>query len=199
VEVVTADLYIFPTEVVVVGAGGHGRDVAQNLGDSCKFVGFYDDDPEAAVGPVLGNLHEWLGDDRRFIIGINDVRERRRLAEWYSREGGKGTAISGSGMWVHPQATGGAGTTYCPHVHVNAGAFCVRSYLGSYSSIGPNATICGDVTIGNLVTIGAGATVCEWCVIGDGATIGAGAVLPPHTIVPAGETWVSPAVKAVAR
>lgn len=159
----------------ILGAGGHGRDIAYDLGVS----ELYDDNPK------LGFLPTCSFDGGRFVIGINDPRTRKVVAAALQRRG-----VTADGVWVHKRAVIGPDVTLGRHTHVNAGAFITRSTLGEFCTVSPNATVCGDVRVGDLVTIGAGATVCQFAVIGDGATIGAGCVIPPGTNVPPGETWV---------
>ncbi len=156
---------------LVYGGGGHGRDIAADLGNAV----ITDDNPERSQiegDPILAV--------ECVVIGINDSRLRRSLAE---RKGIKG------GQWTHSAAAVGPDVVLGEHVHINAGVTITRTTVGAFTTISPGANICGDVTIGETVTIGAGAVVCQFCTIGDGATIAAGAVLPPHTNVPCNETW----------
>lgn len=162
--------------IAILGAGGHGQDIALTF----PHVQFYDDDPDLGHPPIA----QFTG-DTQWVCGLNWPQQRRNLVEALKRRG-----ITCGAGWRHPASNCGPGVEYGRHVHINAGAFVTRATLGDYVTVAPNATICGDVHIGQLVTIGANATVSQFCVIGEGATIGAGAVLPPHTIVPAGETWV---------
>jgi carbonic anhydrase/acetyltransferase-like protein (isoleucine patch superfamily) len=166
--------------IAVLGAGGHGHDIARTLRD----FQFFDDNPDLGYPPISEMLlwSQWL-------IGVNDGGTRKQIAERLAQRGI--TADERSSNWIHPA---GHVETWSVkmgcHTHINGGAFVTRATLGDYVTVGPNATICGDVTIGDLVSIGAGAVICEFCKVGDGATIGAGAVVKPRTIVPAGETWV---------
>lgn len=166
-------------------AGGHAQDIAADMGSnhSGPFE-FFDDDPDKGYPPIDS------APPGPYVIGINDCRQRRAIADRIRHLGfGPGLA------WIHAKANVPRQSWHDQkfsvgrHTHINAGVFIARSTLGQFCTVSPNATICGDCTIGDLVTIGAGATVCEFCVIGDGATIAAGAVLPPHTNVPCNETW----------
>jgi UDP-perosamine 4-acetyltransferase len=127
---------------------------------------------------VTGGV-SFLDDNPRRIIGVNDSATRRKLAD---RLGWKG------GAWAHPAANIGPAVTLGEHTHINAGAFLTRCTLGDFVTVGPNATICGDVTIGDDVMIGAGAVIRNLLTIGDGAVIGAGAVVVKD--VPPGVTVV---------
>ena len=52
-----------------------------------------------------------------------------------------------------------------------------RCKVGSFVTIGPGVTVCGDTVIGNYCLIGAGAVIKNLVNIGTGAIIGAGAVV----------------------
>lgn len=148
----------------VYGAGAHGQDIAHDLGPN--FAGFADDNID--YPPVDCPPHLW-------IVGVNDGQTRQIIAE---REGFT------LGMWVHSRALVGPDVAFGVHTHVNAGAFLTRCQLGDYCTVGPNATICGDVTIGHRVTIGAGATIRNLVTVCDDVTIGAGATVVRSILEP---------------
>lgn len=172
--------------MAIYGAGGHGRDIADTMG--YYFGGFVDDNPDIDCKRAEGDY--WIR-----YIGINDPAGRRALAErlgWEPREPRlhqiKTRQDSSRmyrhdvhwrcrGTWVHPDASIGPDVWVGEHTHINANAFLTRCVLGDFVTIGPGATVCGDVTIGNDVQIGAGAVVKNLITIGDGATIGCGAVV----------------------
>jgi carbonic anhydrase/acetyltransferase-like protein (isoleucine patch superfamily) len=166
---------------VLIGDGGHARDIYAA--------------PYSLVSRVFRHHTEWDG-SFPVIIGIADPQKRASLAEYLSV-----TDLA----WYHPDSyTGSSSWGY--GTHINYGVSMTRAMLGNHVTVGPGATICGDVVIGNRVLIGAGATICEKVTIEDDAVIGAGAVvlpgrwdIPPDgeqpgvavpNVVPAGETWV---------
>lgn len=166
---------------VVLGFGGHGRDIAATL--LSKVDGFYDD---AEMPGRFGTIAAWAPNvHRAAIIGINDPHQRADIARRLPAD---------TLGWVHPRAILGPGMSPYDlvnrNVHVNAGVTITRTSVGEFTTIAPGATICGDVTIGQRVLIGAGAVICQFASIGDDAVIGAGAIVLPHAVVPAGETWV---------
>lgn len=183
---------------VIVGAGGHGRDLkalVEASPDHC-FVGFLDDELDDPT--VIGPTSQSVPAGACTLIGINAPRERERLAPSIP-------AASASPV-IHPSAVVGPGCSFgvgcvvaagavldrdvhlSDHVHVHTGVTITRTVVGPFVTLCPGATICGDVIIGQAVTVGAGAVVTNLSLVGERATIGAGAVVIED--VPAGSTVV---------
>lgn len=191
--------------LVIVGAGGHGIDIAAiAVAAGYAVLGFLDDDD--TVADRLGPSSFVLG-FKSYLFGVNDSRTRERLDV---------TAVA-SPVAMHPSVSAhhscesapgvvvGANTTIGPavrlgrHTHVNGNCFLTRAHLGDFVTVGPGAMICGDVTIGAGAMIGAGATISNLCTIGPRAVIGAGAVVLPRTNVPPNQTWVGVPARPVHR
>ena len=194
--------------IVVVGAGGFGREVldvieaVNGAGGTLDFIGFLDDgdvDMErlarrgtTLLGPVA-KLDEL---DAAYVIGIGQGATRRRIDR----------LDVPAATLVHPAATIGGDTHVGPgsvlaagarvttnvvlgrhvHIHVNA-AVGHDTVLDDFASVYPGATVSGEVRLGVGVTIGTGANVLPGIVVGDGASVGAGAVVtkdvPPDATV----------------
>lgn len=172
--------------VVIVGAGGHGRDL-QAIVEAAghRFVGFLDDYVDGPL--VQGPVAERRSYGGVLFVGVNDPKVRRTLAQ-----GLRGVS---SEPLIHPTAVVGPGCTFGKgvvvaagaildrdvhlgdHVHVHTKASLTRTVVGDFTTVCPGATICGDVTVGAGVVVGAGAVVTNLRLIGDGAVIGAGAVV----------------------
>lgn len=182
--------------VTVVGVGSHGRDIVEiaralslpgvRLADDDARLGYETPDDLAPTSFLAG---PWWPDDRHRLVG------RLVAAGWRAAPPVvHPTAWIGAGVRLGPGVVIGAGAvldhhvTLAAHVHVGIGARLVRATVGYCTSIGPGATVCGDVTIGARTLIGAGATVTHLVEIGCDATIGAGAVVL-HSI-PDGRTAV---------
>lgn len=161
--------------ITVVGAGGHGREVA-DVAQACGIVvtGFVSDGPPdgaaierrglAVLGPV-----SVLDGSTDLVLGIGDGRVRRRVA-----------AELPEGTWtvalVHPLASVGSDVELGEGTVVAAGArLTTHIRVGCHVYIGPNATIGHDAVLGDHVTVLPGATVSGNVTLGDGATIGTGA------------------------
>lgn len=208
-----------PIMLVIIGAGGHARELLHllRLSDPDGEVGFVadwlpaDDDPAGLGAPYLGGagrLTSLAGS--RFLIGIGSGAIRR---EFHSKAIECG--LQPAEPLLHPNAdvsgrevSLGRGTVVCshvsmtvnistgPHCHVNRNSTVGHDVsMGGYVTINPGASISGRVTIGDEVLVGAGAVVLETVTIGDGATIGAGAVVTRD--VPAGETVVGVPAKVI--
>lgn len=179
--------------LIIVGAGGHGKVIADSaLKNGYTEICFVDD---SAVGacmgfPIIGTcamLNE-LNDGRTdFVIGIGNNAVRKAIAETYPVN------------WVtviHPSAqiavnvTIGRGTVVMAGAVVNAcaavGEHCIintravvehDNIIGDCVHISPNAALGGAVRIGAGTHIGIGAAVrnqisiCGDCVVGAGAAV----------------------------
>jgi sugar O-acyltransferase (sialic acid O-acetyltransferase NeuD family) len=174
------------TPLVVVGCGGHGREVvgiarainaAADRQDRWRIVGVVDERPSAVNldrlarldVPFLGGL-EWLGKvdaDTRYLIGIGDPWVRRDVA---SRAAGYGLTAA---RLVHPTATVGADVELADGVVVFAGArITTNVVLGRHVHVNQNATIGHDTTIGDCVTINPLAAISGDCRLGSGVLVG---------------------------
>jgi acetyltransferase-like isoleucine patch superfamily enzyme len=181
--------------LVVLCAGGHGQDIAAIVKNSGQpFAGYLDDniDGPDILGPCLDlELYD------NYLIGHNDSRIREQM----DRAEGAAIAIHASSA-VHltlqalPGVVIGAHTTIGPktrlgrHSHINGNVFITRAQIGDFVTIGPGATICGDVTIGAGSQIGAGAVISNLANLGPRVTIGAGTVVLPRQELPPNSTWV---------
>ena len=192
--------------VVVVGAGGHGRelvDVARAAG--FEVVGVVSADaPEPDLLERLGVT--WLGGDDKLdglgvphVLGLGYPEVRARVDAALTARGLQAATL------VHPQSSIGsdvhlgdgvvvtAGVRITTNVvlgrHTHLGVGSVVSHdcrLGDHVTLAPGVLMSGDVTVGHRVFVGVGAVVVPGCVIGDDAVIAAGAVVVGD--VPAGVT-----------
>ncbi|GIE87509.1 NeuD/PglB/VioB family sugar acetyltransferase [Actinoplanes regularis] len=192
-----------PEPIVVVGCGGHGREVfgvvaAINEADGVpwKILGFLDDAPSEANLRCLDRLGvPWLGRnvqlaelDAHYVIGIGDPRVRARIAAELAPFGRPAARL------VHPAATVGLandladGVVVCAgarvttnvtlgrHVHLNQNATVGHdTVLGDCIQVNPLAAIAGNCRVGRDVLIGSNASVLEGRTVGDGSRVGANA------------------------
>ena len=185
------------SEVVIVGAGGHAKIVADALATQGVVVrGFVD--PSAPIGTDIGG-HPVLGDDSwlannpssLICIGIGatkDVSLRERVFGSFKDHRVVGcthaTATIGTATKIHATAQVLAGCIVNHSAFIGANTVLYTGSIvehdcvvGEHSYLSPRVTLCGGVQVGRRVFIGAGATVLPNVSIGDGATIAAGAVV----------------------
>lgn len=195
--------------VIVVGAGGFGREILDVLRDQDRRIrGVVDDAPSAAN---LALLHAqdvpWLGtvdtliadgspDEFEFLIGVgsSSVRETidRRLTD----------AGFEAGRAIHSSATWGFGVTFAPgvvvcagtrlttnievgrHVHLNLNVTVGHdTVLGDYTSVNPGAAVSGSVTIEKGVLVGANAFILQGLTVGEASLVGASSAVV-RTVAP---------------
>jgi sugar O-acyltransferase (sialic acid O-acetyltransferase NeuD family) len=192
---------------VIVGAGGHGRELLDiveainTLTPTFEFIGFADD---GSPDPVLLASRSATLIGRRppvgssYIIGIGHDATRRRVAEDI---GVSAQAVA----LVHPLASIGSDVKLAPgvilaagarittnvrigeHTHLNVNAVVSHDcHVGSFVSLSPGVLVNGNVTIGDEVLIGTGAIILPGRTIGSSATVGAGAIVTRD--VPPGAT-----------
>jgi sugar O-acyltransferase (sialic acid O-acetyltransferase NeuD family) len=208
--------------VVIVGAGGHAREVLEILlalrsaGAPVEPIGFVDDassHPLATLNglPVLGGLDWFETADRDALsavcaVGTPAVCER--LSGRVRALGIPVTSAIAPDAWVATTASLGEGVIVFPGVVVNANAVVgdhvtlnVSSSvshdarIGRFGSIGPGARIAGNATLGDRCFVGMGACVIHGVRIGEGSVIGAGAIVLDD--VPAGVTAVGVPARVV--
>ena len=179
-------------EIVIIGAGGHGRvisDIIEKYGD--KVYGYLDDGNVKECGkyPVLGKVE--LADklfDKKFIIAVGNNITRKNIYKKYPHLNYY-TAIHPDAV-IANDAKIGAGTCVMASAVINANAVignqCIintasvvehDNCISDYVHISPHATLCGTVNVGALTHIGAGAIIINNTSVCDGCVIGAGAVV----------------------
>lgn len=184
--------------VVIIGAGGHAKviaDIIKKSGD--KVVGFLDDNiPEETKiidnCKILGKTRDckFLQQDDKslyFIIAIGNNYIRKNIYERYTLN--YYTAIHPSSV-IGMEVTIGEGTVIMANTSINPntkiGKCCIvntgailehDNEIGDYVHVSPNATLCGTVNVGDFTHIGAGATIKNNINITEDCVIGAGAVV----------------------
>jgi sugar O-acyltransferase (sialic acid O-acetyltransferase NeuD family) len=190
--------------VVIIGAGGHGREVAdilrhqtQTTGEA-EALGFIDENPDlhgqSPDGlPVLGDWSWFDGADRRdlaVICAVGSPKICGRLVERARSIGLSFANVISPLAHISSFARLGEGVTIFPGVVINAGAFVDRhsilnvgvvishdTTVGPYSNINPGVRLAGNVIVGEGCYIGMGASVIQGRTIGRWSVIGAGAVV----------------------
>ncbi len=181
-----------PTPLVIVGAGGHGRELldvveATNETGATDFdvVGVLDDgDVDGDLLAARGLRHLGPVDRLRelgipYLIGIGSGAARRAIDEM------AGDLAPPSVR--HPAATLGSQIRTGPGSVVAAGARLTTNIrLGRHTHVGVNSTVGHDAVLGDYVTVLPGATVSGTVRLEDGVTIGTGAAIIQGVTIGAG-------------
>lgn len=185
-------------EVVIIGAGGHGKviaDMIEKSGD--KVYGFLDDTKQ--VGEKIMNEYEVLGKisecedlqiknpELNFIIAIGNNFIREEIDQKYALHyyiaihpnSNIGMDVKiGEGTVVMPNTCINASTKIGRNCIINTGAIIEHdNIIEDFVHVSPNATLCGTVHVGKYTHIGAGAIVKNNIKIIDQCILGAGAVV----------------------
>lgn len=176
--------------LVLIGAGGHGRvvaDTAEALG-YCD-ISFLDDvwETRSTNGdwPITGGVANWRDIDPSssdLFVTIGDNATRLKLGREIEVDGRFDLpAILHPKAIVSPRARIGAGTA------VMAGAV-LQAYagIGRFAIINTGATIDHDCTIGDGVHVSPGANVAGTVSVGEGSWIGIGASVRQNTRIGSG-------------
>lgn len=180
--------------VIVIGASGHGKVIADIIIKSGDHVrGFLDDAPgiTSIVGiPVLGQISDYKKYiDSEFIIAIGNAIIREKISKqlagvsWYTAIHPT-AVISDLGVMINEGTAvmANAVINSCAqigkHCIINTGAIVEHdNILGDYVHISPNATLAGTVMVGKHTHIGVGTSVKNNISITHDCMIGAGSVV----------------------
>lgn len=185
--------------LIIVGAGGHGKVVAE-IAFLCGYenVVFLDSNEEL-IGTEIGNKHVLVGgtpsDIDRFdgdvFVAIGDSDIRRTLTDFYLMKKNRNIitlihpaaivsegSIIEDGVVVMPGAVINTGATIQNGSIINTSCSIDHDcHIGSYSHIAPGAHLCGGVKMQHDCWIGAGATIINNVNLVNNVNIGAGAVV----------------------
>lgn len=178
------------TRLLVVGAGGHGRSVAEaaELSGQFEVVGFLDDALPAGksvlnvavLGPMVSMGHHRAAADQTIVaIGNNTVREKliQQLAA-------TGFALA---TVVHPQAIVSSSAVLSEGSAVMAGAIVgTEARLGMGSIVNCSAVVDHYAIVEDFAHLGVNASMAGGTVLGRGAWMQAVAALGYGVTVPAG-------------
>lgn len=181
-------------KVIIIGASGHGKVVADIIlksGDS--VVGFIDDNPKLQNGfigfPVLGMVEDATNyKEYKFVIAIGNADIRERIANeldlsWYTAihptavissigvEIGEGTVVMANAV-INSEAKIGS------HCIINTGAIVEHdNRIDDFTHISVGVSLAGNVSIGRKSWIGIGSQIIQEKKICPDTVLGAGAVV----------------------
>jgi sugar O-acyltransferase (sialic acid O-acetyltransferase NeuD family) len=194
------------TRLLIVGAGGFGREVLQWAldagldGGEYRLQGFLDDNPSALEGfpgihvPVVGALRSYEPrPGEQLICAVGLPRQKRTLIEPLFRRGASflsvihPTAIIGRnvrlgvGCVVAPWTTLTADIEIGDFVTLNCGSSVGHdACIGSWSTLNGHCDVTGHARLGEGVLMGTHAAVIPSIHVGEWAVIGAGSVAMRH-------------------
>lgn len=184
--------------LAILGAGGHGRvvaDIAHAVG--WNEIDFYDDAwtagaPESPA-KLIGNTESLLSRVSEYggcivAVGNNDIRKQRQaqleaagaiLVNLVSPSATLSrTAVLGTGVVLMPGAVVNAGAVLGKGVIINTLASVDHDCnVGDFCHISPGAHLGGGVSVGGKTWIGIGAVVREYLTIGSDVVVGANAAV----------------------
>ncbi len=186
--------------VLIVGAGGFGREVRAWLEDSLPvggewtIGGFLDDDPRASVAgrdlPIVATIKGYEpSPSDRLVMALGSPATKLRLGEMLIERGAEFLTLLHPTAVIGERVTLGRGCVLCPYTvitcDVELGDFvCFNIYasaghdavFGPGCTLSPYATVNGCARLGRGVFLGAQAAVMPGVEVGDYATVGAGSV-----------------------
>ena len=179
--------------LVIIGAGGHGKVIADNALKNGYTEIFFADD--SVVGkcmdfPIIGtvaDLSDYEDGQTDFVIGVGNNEIRKQIAERYDVNW---VALIHPSAQIAEKVYIGRGTVVMAGAIVNAcaqiGEHCIintgaivehENVIGDYVHLSPRVALAGNVQVGMATHIGIGATVihnveiCDHCIIGAGAVV----------------------------
>ena len=198
------------SRIVIVGAGGFGREVHAWLLTSPEYlrresvgtiVFINDIEPVVPVdGEIVATIDAYapLPDDL-LLCALGSPAARRTITEKLEARGARFATFVHDSVVVGARVDIGRGAVICPgvilttdisigdHVHVNINTSIGHDVtIGAFSTVSPACNLMGKVAVGSGVFLGTAATVVPDRTVHDGAIIGAGSVVVKD--IPAGVT-----------
>ena len=180
-------------KVIIIGASGHGKvvaDIVEKAGNTVR--GFLDDNAsgESFGYPILGQVCDYNNyvSECEFVIAIGDNQVRENIANKLIKAN-LFTAIHptvcmakdviiGQGTVVMANAVINSTAKIGCNCIINTGAIVEHdNIIGDYAHLSPKVALGGTVSVGKSTHIGIGATVINNITISDNCIIGAGAVV----------------------
>lgn len=177
--------------IVIVGAGGLGREVLQLVrdlatsGSDLACTGFFVEPRFSASGsvdgvPVLRDLGAIASDPTaRFVLAIGDPSARARFAKRFA------TVLAGRfASLVHPSARiGGSVAIGEGSIILPLASLTVQIRVGRHVLINPQVSISHDCVLGDFATLAPAVALAGGVHIEEGAELGIGAKITPRVHV----------------
>ncbi|MHC1714455.1 MAG: acetyltransferase [Acidaminococcaceae bacterium] len=180
-------------QVVIIGASGHGKVVADIVEKSGNIVrGFLDDNASGDIFGynILGQVCDYnkYASEYEFVIAIgnNSVRENianklnqvKLFTAIHPTASIAKDVIIGEGTVIMANAAINSSSKIGCNCIINTGAIVEHdNYIADYVHLSPNVALGGTVNVGKSTHIGIGAAVKNNITITDNCIIGAGSVV----------------------
>lgn len=197
--------------LVIVGAGGFGREVFEwaaqtfDFAGEWHFKGFVDDNPRALHGKnypagILCGIEAYQPEPSDyFLCAVGKPGIKANLVQQMLRKGAKPASLIHPSVVIGRNVHMGPGAILCPRVvltcDITLGDFVTLNVataaghdveIGSWSQTSAFCDLTGNTRLGEYVFMGSHSTVLPGMSVGDRAVVGAGSVVVRN--VPPGET-----------
>ncbi len=176
--------------LIIIGAGGHGKSVAWVAKTTNKWKNIYFLDENISNHHVLGKFADRIKfKDHDFFIGIGDNKIRKEIFLLLKSEGYSLPAIISPTSDV-TSAKIGAGSIIMNRCFINVDAIVEEAVIinnnvliehdciiSSFVHLSPSVNTAGSVKIGELAWIGIGSIIIQGLNIGSNVIIGAGSIV----------------------
>ena len=184
--------------LLVYGAGGHGKVVATTAMETLKYKKIYFLDPAKKTLEFISSnkifslnpkdISSIKIENLDSIIAVGDNKKRMNIASEYSEDNFVSVISQNSyvssfvdiskGVFIAPGALINADSSIGCHSIINTGSIIEHDCrIGSFCHIAPNAALGGNVSTGSNVFIGGGSfvnpniSICSDVVIGSGSVV----------------------------
>lgn len=188
-------------KIIIVGAGGFGRELLQWIKDINKvnqtweIMGFIDDNLNALDGVeidygVIGTIKDWNPkEDEEFALAFGSPELKRKIVSLLKAKGAKFATIIhptallsefahyGEGFIMFPYSKLSCNSTVGDFVTLLSTPIGHDNEVGDYTVISGGCNIVRNVKIGKDVFVAAGVAIAQDVVIGDGAYLGLASVV----------------------
>ena len=185
-------------DLLIIGAGGFGREVLQwvKVINKIKLTWNIDDNLNALDNlecdyKVVGTINDWKPkENERFVMAIAHPKTKQIIANCMKSKGAVFTSLIHPTAYISDLAEIGEGLVMYPHslitVNTKIGDFVTMlsfdevghdAVIGDYCTISSYCDITGGVKLGERVFLGSHTTIIPKRKIGDDVYIGAGSVV----------------------
>ena len=174
------------TDIIIVGASGCGREVANWIEDinrvepTWNILGFLDDNTDALAGfpcryRIIGAIkdHE-PRENVKYAMGIASPAAKKRIGPGLMAKGAQFASIIHPSVRVYSEFELGVGLVAYPNAKIATGCRIGNFVTLQSTILGHDAVLEDYVTVSSSCGITGGAKLCEGCFIGDHACLAVG-------------------------